>query len=212
MGMITSSTAIEIHHGDLSQNMYSDALSAGIVACDIETSGLNWEVDRIGTCQVATPERVAIVIVKQGAQPRYLSALLENPAVTKVFHHAPFDLRFMTHCWGVRSANIACTKIASKVLEPGLTSRDHSLKPVLKRHLNVDINKAQQVSDWLSSELTSDQLEYAAADVAHLIPLFSLLSEKCSVAGLSEYLEASFDYLPTRVMLDLRGSGDVFSY
>ena len=28
----------------------------------------------------------------------------------KAFHHAPFDLRFMVHAWGVQPASIRCTK------------------------------------------------------------------------------------------------------
>mgnify|MGYP006194651211 CR=1 FL=1 len=36
--------------------------------------------------------------------------------VQKVFHHAPFDLRFMVAQWNVTPRNIACTKVASKML------------------------------------------------------------------------------------------------
>lgn len=210
--MITSKTAIEVHHGDLPRDLYMEAVAAGTVAWDIETSGLNWAQDRIGTCQVAIQERVSIVVVDQENRPGILAALLEDPDVTKVFHHAPFDLRFMTHHWGVRAANVACTKIASKILNPELSSGEHSLKPVLRRHLGVEISKDEQVSDWLSSRLSNEQLQYAAADAAHLIALSQALWAKCSRAGLSDYLDASFAYLPTRVMLDLRGSGDVFAY
>lgn len=210
--MIASRTVVEVHHGDLPRELYVEAVVAGTVALDIETSGLNWVEERIGTCQIATRERVSIVIIDQENQPKFLSALLEDPDVTKIFHHAPFDLRFMTHHWGVRAANVECTKIASKILNPELSRGGHSLKPVLRRHLGIEISKAQQVSDWLSSELSRDQLEYAAADVAHLITLSEVLRTKCTQAGLSEYLDASFAYLPTRVMLDLGGSGDVFAY
>lgn len=211
--MIISATAVEVHHADLPHDFYEKAVSGAAVGWDIETSGLNWRTDRIGTCQVAIQDRVAIVVMRPGSdQPPLLAALLEDDTVRKVFHHAPFDLRFMAYQWGITARNVACTKIASKILSPELSGKAHSLKPVLERHLNVRIEKGQQVSDWLAPTLTAAQLDYAAADVAHLLHLFGNLAQKCRDAGMDSELEASYSYLPTRVSLDLRGSGDVFAY
>jgi ribonuclease D len=211
--VIVSATAVEVHHADLSSDFYEKAISGGVVGWDIETSGLNWRSDRIGTCQVAIQDRVAIVVIRQGGdRPPRLAALLEDNTVRKVFHHAPFDLRFMTHQWGISVRNVACTKIASKILSPELSGTAHSLKPTLERHLNVRIEKGQQVSDWLAPTLTAAQLDYAAADVTYLLELHRSLALQCRHAGVDGELEASYAYLPTRVKLDLRGSGDVFAY
>jgi ribonuclease D len=182
------------------------------VAWDIETSGLNWSQDAIGTCQVATEEWAAVIVRPDEDDPKYLRALLEHTGVQKVFHHAMFDLRFMASHWGAQPRNIACTKVASKILNPELEAGMHSLKPVLARHLNIEISKTEQVSDWLAPLLTRSQLEYAISDVRHLIPLHRVLESKCWNAQVHEELLASFQYLPTRVSLDLRGSGDVFKY
>ena len=38
-------------------------------------------------------------------------ALLATPSVRKVFHHAPFDLRFLTGRWRATPRNVACTKV-----------------------------------------------------------------------------------------------------
>lgn len=211
--MIISATTVGVHHADLPQDFYEKAISGALVGWDIETSGLNWRTDRIGTCQVAIEDRVAIVVMRQGSdRPPLLAALLEDDSVRKVFHHAPFDLRFMTYQWGTTARNVACTKIASKILSPELSGTAHSLKPLLERHLNVRIEKGQQVSDWLAPTLTAAQLDYAAADVAHLLELHGSLAIKCRDVGRDGELEASYSYLPTRVSLDLRGSGDVFAY
>ncbi|MET3946581.1 ribonuclease D [Arthrobacter sp. UYCu512] len=210
--VIVSDTAVEVHKADLPRDFFEQARSGAVVACDIETSGLNWRTDRIGTCQVAVQDRVVVVVMSQGVHPPLLAALLEDDDVRKVFHHAPFDLRFMTYQWGITARNVACTKIASKILSPELSGGEHSLKPVLQRHLNVKIKKDLQVSDWLASTLTAAQLDYAAVDVAHLIRLYGSLASKCRDAGLHAQLEDSYSYLPTRVSLDLRGSGDVFAY
>lgn len=204
---------VQVVDGDLTQDLFETFLAAGLVACDIETSGLDWSSDTIGTCQVATEDEVAVVVLADEAgDPKFLRALIEVDQVQKVFHHAPFDLRFMVAQWGVAPRNIACTKVASKILDPGLENRDHSLLPVLERHLGIEISKDQQVSNWLAPDLSPEQILYAAGDVAHLVRLHAVLRAKCEGAGLEPLLLESFDYLPTRVRLDLHGSGDVFTY
>jgi ribonuclease D len=210
MSMI--STATQVLHGDLTADAYDRAVEAGRIAWDIETSGLEWAKERIGTCQIAVGDHVFIVVIEGERAPKYLASLLEDDSVQKVFHHAPFDLRFMAHRWSVRPANVACTKVASKILNPELENREHSLKPVLRRYLDVEISKEQQISDWLAPSLTQAQLDYAAADVAYLLRLHTVLVDSCRAAGFEDELVASYRYMPTRVLLDLRGVGDVFAY
>lgn len=203
---------VTLHEADLDEAFLGACLAADRVAWDIETSGLNWREDRIGTCQVAVGLEIAVVQLVGLDPPPRLSALLEAPGVCKIFHHAPFDLRFMAYKWNVQPANVACTKVASKILEPHLSSSDHSLKSVLMRHLGVSISKEQQLSDWMAPDLVSEQIRYAATDVEYLERLFDTVFEKAVKAGCSDLLDQSFQYLPTRVELDLREIGDVFSY
>jgi ribonuclease D len=198
--------------GDLDNNFLSACVSEEQVAWDIETSGLDWRSDRIGTCQVAVRDDIAIVQLLSSGPPARLSALLENPDVTKVFHHAPFDLRFMAFQWNAKPMSVACTKVASKILDPSLERSEHSLQPVLLRHLGVNISKAEQRSDWTSAVLSSEQMSYAASDVQHLVVLLNQLMRNAGDRGLTDLVERSFSYLPTRVELDIRGSGDVFAY
>jgi ribonuclease D len=204
---------VEVTRGDLDLDFYWAAMGAASVAWDIETSGLDWAADRIGTCQVATEHGINIVILGDGNQaPKRLATLLESPDTRKVFHHAPFDLRFMTHQWAANASNVACTKVASKILNPELENGGHSLLPVLRRHLGVAISKDEQRSNWLDPDLTSDQVRYAADDVGHLLTLVDVLEQNCRRRGLHDLLSASWRYLPVRVQLDLHGSGDVFAY
>ena len=202
---------IELRHGDIDRHDLAYAVDTGVVACDIETSGLDWRKDSIGTCQIAMRDRL-LVLIPSGHAPSNLRSLLENSRVQKVFHHATFDLRFMAYRWGVRPRNIACTKVAAKILEPGLDRAAYSLKPVLKRFLAVEISKDLQVSDWLAPHLSDEQLMYAANDVLYLVDLCGTLRGACEAAGLGQELTESWRYLPVRVALDMRGSGDVFSY
>ena len=116
------------------------------VALDIETSGLAWERDRIATCQLSLHENEALIVRIDGSTPKNLCALIEDPKVKKVFHHAMFDLRFMRYIWGAKVRNAACTKIAAKLLHVG-QPRCHRLRWLLKAHLGLVIDKSETLSN-----------------------------------------------------------------
>lgn len=203
----------DVSKRDLSREFADAALSANLVAWDIETTGLDWRADRIATCQVHVPDfGTSIVQIDQAELPDRLVAVLESERVVKVFHHAPFDLRFMARYWRVEARQVACTKVAAKIVEPGMPREHYSLKPLLARYLGVTISKDEQVSDWLRSTLSENQLRYAAADVEHLPALFRALMYRAQLKGVEDHVIRSFHYLPTRVGTDLLGAGDVFAY
>src|SRR5262249_53214061 len=119
--------------GDLPAELADAYGQAGRLAWDVETTGLDWRRDRLATCQVFTPGVGASVISMDGGRPARLLRLLENSAVEKVFHHAPFDLRFMIRNWDAQPASVRCTKVASKLLEPQAASNVHTLQQLAWR-------------------------------------------------------------------------------
>lgn len=209
---MTQTPDTHLYHADLDESFLELCRAQGEVAWDIETSGLDWRTDRIATCQIAAGKAVAVVRFSGRERPKRLVALLEDDAVMKVFHHAPFDLRFMSYQWQAVPTSVACTKVASKILDPQLDNGEHSLMPILARRLGVQISKAQQRSNWLAEELTAAQLDYAAADVRHLLSLLTSELKEARQRGLEHLIRRSFDYLPSRVALDLLGAGDVYAY
>lgn len=203
---------VSIYRGDLPEALLEKFGAAGRLAWDIETSGLDWSHDRIGTCQLAGDHESAVIQIDSQRRPDNLVRLLSDPLVQKVFHHAAFDLRFMASAWGAKPENIACTKVASKVLAPHATSGAHSLKGLVRQHLGIYLDKDQQRSDWMVRELSPEQTRYALNDVLFLTKLLDRLLGIAREQGLEDLIEASFAYLPVRVLLDIRGSGDVFTY
>lgn len=209
---MTDIPEVDLVDGDVSSDFESAVRDAAIVAWDIETSGLDWRLDQIGTCQLYVPNVGAQVIRMNGHQPERLHELLVSGHVQKVFHHAPFDLRFMRYHWKASARNVACTKILSKIVRPEAAGQDHSLKPTLERFLGVVLDKSHQTSNWLSAKFTTEQLTYAVRDVKYLIPLLDTLMNEAQANGVADIAERTFEYLPTRVETDIRGCGDVFAY
>lgn len=162
--------------GDLPLEFANAFANCPLIGWDIETSGLDWRRDRIGTCQIFAEELGAAVVSLTDETPVRLTSLLENAHVVKVFHHAPFDLRFMVHGWGARPVSIRCTKVASKLLDPQAPNEVHSLQNLVERFLDVRLSKGSvRTSDWSVNTLSAEQIEYAVNDVSHLPSLLGAL-------------------------------------
>lgn len=205
-------TAVEIFDGDLPASARSYICTAPMVAWDIETSGLRWDSDKIATCQLDVGTAGTCVVRGIQTRPPNLCKILSDPCIAKVFHHAPFDLRFMTYHWGVTPRNILCTKVASRILNPATESEPHSLKALLRNHLGIQIDKSERLSNWLTPNLTEQQINYAAEDVRHLVPLLNVLQKELNSSGLIDLYSACCEFLPARVQLEVGRWPDIFKY
>lgn len=203
--------SVTLVDGDLPADLTSAIKRAGMVGVDTETGGLDSARDGLHLCQLFTPQTGPVLLRHVDGVPTQLASMMADPATLKVFHFAPFDLRFLEARWGVRTSSVACTKTASRLLEPGLES--HSLKPLLERHLGVTIEKGNvRTSDWSAPVLTEEQVAYAAGDVAHLIDLHRLLAERLNAAGLSDLYSQVCAYLPVDAHLEVAGYPNPLTY
>lgn len=203
----------QIHDGDLPAHVYEALLAQPTIACDTETSGLDWVNDRLALVQLHSAKtQTHMVRVTRDSPGHFVCRILEAQSVRKVFHHAPFDLAFLKATWGVDAQNVACTKVASKLLyRDGPVS--HSLQPLLERTLGVHVVKgAVRTSDWESARLTREQLDYAHSDVAFLIPLLKSLEKSLGTIGMLELFQQCCDFLPVRARTDQLQLSDIFSY
>jgi len=137
---------------------------------------------------------------------------LADPAITKIFHFARFDVGMLFHAFGVMPQPVYCTKIASRLART-YTDR-HGLKDLVREVLNIDLSKQQQSSDWGAQQLTEAQLAYAASDVLHLHALRERLDAMLAREGRTAVAQACFEFLPTRARLDLGGfeADDIFAH
>ena len=201
---------IRTHRGDLP----ADYAPGSAVAIDTETLGLNPARDRLCVVQFSTGDGTADVVQIARGQTRApnLERLLLDPAVTKLFHFARFDVAVLYKTFGAMAVPIYCTKIASKLART-YTDR-HGLKDLVRELLGLEISKQQQSSDWGAETLSEAQLAYAASDVLHLHRLRDRLDAMLAREGRDGYAEAAFGFLPTRARLDLDGWGetDIFSH
>ena len=197
--------ANHLHKGDL-----PEGLDLGpAVAIDCETMGLHPARDRLCLVQLSSGDGDAHLVQIAPGQteaPR-LAALLGDPAVLKLFHFGRFDIAVLKQAFGVLTAPVYCTKIASRLVRT-YTDR-HGLKDLLRETIEVDISKHQQSSDWGAPTLSQAQMDYAASDVLYLHRVRTVLDARLAREGRTELAQACFDFLPRRAELDLAGWPDV---
>lgn len=199
-----------LYQGDL-----PDDLDLGpIVAIDSETMGLIPHRDRLCVIQLSSGDGDAhlIQIAQDQTEAPNLCKMLANPDQLKLFHFGRFDIAVMENRFGVLTAPVYCTKIASKLVRT-YTDR-HGLKNLLQELLNVDISKQQQSSDWGADTLTKEQIAYAASDVLYLHRLKEELDMRLAREGRTTLASACFEFLPYRAKLDLAGwpDTDIFAH
>ena len=193
--------AIHLHKTDL-----PDGLTFGpVVAIDTETMGLDPRRDRLCVVQLSDGNGDAHLVQIAPGQTRApnLERLLTDPATLKLFHFGRFDIAALQNAFGVTTAPVWCTKIASRLIRT-FTDR-HGLKYLLAELVGVDVSKQQQTSDWGAEVLTEAQKEYAASDVLYLHALKDALEARLLREGRMELAQRCFDFLPTRAELDLLG-------
>ena len=162
----------------------------------------------ISLIQISTKNKNWIVDVLKLGDIKPLTAVLENPAIQKIFHDVSFDFRILQDQFSCHPRNVFDTQIAALFL-----GKEHlGLGDLLKEYFGVEKESRYQMADWTKRPLNTEMLAYAAKDATHLIPLRDLLikelRQKERLSWVEEELaaleEADFSY-KTQTFLDVRG-------
>ena len=105
-----------------------------------------------------------------------LRALLRDPRTVKVLHSASEDLEVFDRWLGVLPEPLFDTQRAAALVNHGFGM---GYRALVLDFEGVDLPKGETRSDWLQRPLTASQCEYAAQDVAHLLPVWRKLQGLC---------------------------------
>lgn len=176
------------------------------VALDVETTGLDPRTNRVRLLSLG-------VNTIDGGTFAYLVDCFEvDPAPLwerlaekeLIIHNAAFDLRFLAQ-HGFVGGKVRDTMLLAQMLAAGTNERC-SLAACSIRFLGRTLDKAEQLNDW-TGVLTGSQLEYAAADVAVLMPLLDVLEARIREAGMDQAAEIEFRCLPSLIWMARQGVG-----
>ena len=121
-----------------------------------------------------------------------LGTLLDDPAVTKVFHAARQDLEIFLHQFGHLPQALFDTQVAAMVAGFGDQVGYDSLVSALT---GGEIDKAHRFSDWSARPLSPAQIAYAAADVTYLRDVYQKLRARLEREGRLAWVAQEMAYL-----------------
>ena len=178
-----------ISHPDALVAAVDELAGAGRIAVDLEADSMFHFKEKVCLLQIASAKATYVVDPLQldGLDP--LKPLMEDARICKVFHGADYDIRSLYRDFGIRIRNLFDTELATRFLG----TRESGLDAVLKARFGVRLNKKYQRKDWSQRPLPSEMMDYAAGDVAYLLPLaraiISELKDKQRLAWVREECE-----------------------
>jgi ribonuclease D len=198
---------------DLTSDQLQAYLQTDCLAVDTETMGLQPHRDRLCLVQLCNAaEQITVIRIERGqTQAPNLQQLMEANSVQKVFHFARFDIAALKFNLGIQTQPVFCTKIASKLIRT--YSSRHGLKELVRELEGVDLDKTAQSSDWGNpTNLSEEQLSYAANDVRYLLPVQEKLIAMLKREERWDLAQSCIQCLPTLVALDLMLYENVFEH
>ena len=104
--------------------------------------------------------------------------------VEKVWFECHSDETLVYKCYGLRIRNIYDIRVPAKLLgyDGNLLSLEESLLGIVPSFSK----KKNQTANWLRRPIPPEQMEYALADVAHLLELKDVLERKIAEEGLED--------------------------
>lgn len=162
-----------------------DALCARLAGTD--TIALDTEFVRESTyfaqlclIQVGTDAELACVDCVAPIELKPLFTVLLGDTVTWVVHSAKQDLEVVWHAAGKLPSRLIDTQIAAALLgyPPQI-----GLQDIVRDVLGIELDKTHTRTNWKRRPLHSHELDYAADDVRHLLPLWRELEARLVARG-----------------------------
>jgi ribonuclease D len=129
----------------------------------------------MGLLQIADAKAIYLVDPLAIDNKKPLQELWENTNVVKVIHSCSEDLEVFSRYLQVLPTPLFDTQVAAAFVGIGASMGYSNLVDLLFGDL---IPKDETRSDWLQRPLSEAQLNYAALDVAHLLPIYDELIER----------------------------------
>ena len=171
------------------------AREAGIVMLDTEFVRIRTFYPQLGLIQLFDGHRLSLIDPIELTDMTPFVALLKDTSVLKVLHACGEDLEVFQNAFGCTPFPMVDTQLMAAFLGHGLSTGFASL---VEEYLGVELDKSESRTDWMARPLTQKQLDYAAADVHYLLPLYEKLFDKVTQAGWWEAVQQESDLLVSK--------------
>lgn len=150
--------------------------------------------------QMAVPGFTALVDpLAPGLDLKPFFRLMANENVVKVFHAARQDIEIIVHQGDLVPSPIFDTQVAAMVCGFGDAV---SYDQLVQKITDVRLDKSSRFTDWRYRPLSEKQLEYALADVTHLIDVYKHLTAQLEREDRAHWLKEEMQVLTSRETYD----------
>jgi DNA polymerase-1 len=174
---------------------------------DSETTGLEPFSDRVTLIQTYYDGKIRFNKPKPENITR-LKNLLETNLV--VGHNLKFDLKFLKHHFNIEPTNLFDTYIAEILISGGQKARQKgasTLETVAWDYAGIKLKKDQDMrQSFKGRDLTQEQIEYAAMDVAVLPDIHAKQQNQLKKLSLEKVFATEMSCIPATVWLELSGT------
>ena len=170
---------------DALRRVLQENAGAPAVAIDTEFMRRDTFFPQVALVQLCFADRAWLIDPLAIEDPTPLAQLLSDPGVIKVLHSASEDLEVFDRWLGVLPEPLFDTQRAAALLDRGFGL---GYRALVQEICGIDLPKGETRSDWLQRPLTESQCEYAAQDVAHLLPVYEELDGACDRAGKRDWV------------------------
>ncbi|WP_374688652.1 ribonuclease D [Promineifilum sp.] len=156
-----------------------DLQAAPRLGIDLEANSMFAYDERACLIQISTATTDYIIDPLATIDLSPLGAIIENPAVEKIFHAAEYDLILLRRDYGWELNNLFDTMWAARIL--GYTQ--FGLAGLLRQFYGLQLSKRFQKSNWCHRPLSPAELAYAQNDTHYLLDLRDRLGAELEARG-----------------------------
>ena len=150
--------------------------------------------------QLATPDTSALIDpLAPGIDLAPFFDLMANEHTTKVFHAARQDIEIIFHLGELIPHPVFDTQVAAMVCGFGDSV---SYDQLVQKITGERIDKSSRFTDWRRRPLSDKQLDYALADVTHLIDVYQHLRQRLERDNRGDWVNEEMQVLTARETYD----------
>lgn len=149
------------------------ARNTKVVALDTEFIRTRTYYPILGLIQLFDGQQVSLIDPKAISDFSPFVSLLADKNTIKVLHACGEDLEVFAHQFKQLPEPMFDTQVMAAFSGIGISM---GFAKLVSHYLNVDLDKGASRTDWLARPLSDAQLQYAAADVWYLLPIYEKLA------------------------------------
>jgi ribonuclease D len=162
-----------------------------VIAVDLEADSLHSYRDKVCLLQFSTSSETVLVDPLAVPDLSVFGPVLSDPSIRKIFHAADYDIRCLYRDFRLEIRGLFDTMIVCQLLG----EEKIGLADVLRKYLNVELDKRYQRADWSRRPLEEGMIIYAAEDTRHLHTLSGILERKLADKGRLDWAREEFALL-----------------